>query len=138
MTGDEYTLQTLKDARALISDKSNWGQGAFESHDGRYCAMGAVYAVEEKLHLEAPTRPVYDPALWLRKVVHKWGGYGHSVTAFNDDNSHRKVLKMFDEAIHNLQLHITNTKMREAREAEETRQREAVKMLDSHDGELKA
>jgi len=79
------TSRKLRKARELISDPKKWGKGSYEK-DGRYCALGAVYACGGGAY------DLDDAALCL-------GGYLGSAISFNDTHSHDDVLALFDWAI---------------------------------------
>src|SRR3984885_49304 len=48
---DAVTLQVLTVGRALIEDRKDWGQRAYETRDGRRCAVGALRGASRLLHL---------------------------------------------------------------------------------------
>lgn len=99
-------LKVLKQAKALIEDKSNWTQKtyardcngdsvpAINSEAVCFCSVGAIANVTYQSaslakHLQAETY-VDNCALDL---------YGMTMVHVNDQLGHRAVMNMFDEAI---------------------------------------
>ena len=85
-------MTVLREARAMISDESQWVQGIYE-RDGRRCAMGALQAAGRTYR-----RAVRRDAAGALEQVARLNGH-HSVESMNDSVSHTEVLAMFDVAI---------------------------------------
>ena len=98
------TLQILKGARALISDKNVWAKYAMavdingrevsvESPDAAcFCSLGAIR--------RAAGCPNYSSdEMSAREAVRAVLTGGHSIASFNDTHTHDEVLDLFDRAI---------------------------------------
>jgi hypothetical protein len=98
-------LETLKAARALITDPAKWTQGAqardkrgqpFSTHNDNavcWCALGAIEKVADPYSEEA-----YEAAKKLRSI-----SPNGTVSDFNDTHTHVEVLALFDAAIAELE-----------------------------------
>ncbi|MDP9590618.1 UNVERIFIED_ORG: hypothetical protein J2W19_003182 [Shinella zoogloeoides] len=92
-------LETLQNARELISDQKRWTQKAFardasgnvvDSDDKAavcFCAAGAITKAANNLHVAVRARHAF------REVARQ------SVLDFNDSHTHAEVLAVFDLAI---------------------------------------
>lgn len=92
------TVEILREARDLISDRDRWCQGVEAlTKEGidvdarhpkaiRWCALGAVWKLPIK-HKD-----------WEDAVRVLYAGCG-SLTEFNDSHTHAEVLALFDDAI---------------------------------------
>jgi len=105
---DKTTVDVLREARALLSDRKHWTHHAYardarsvaveprDSRAARWCAMGALERV----------RPATDSAvitlaahMLARAVSGRQTGAAGTVMAVNDMRGYRFVLAMYDEAI---------------------------------------
>ncbi len=92
------TLETLKEARALIAEPETWTQdvGARDSLGQEteydlsdavsFCSLAAIYRV-------AGSSAMTD------KAISKLDEIMDGITYFNDGHTHAEVLQLFDEAI---------------------------------------
>lgn len=108
-------LQTLKKARALISDPKRFCTGTFaaDKHGGpvscmsprafMFCSEGACIRALGTNRL--PTRALESLEAAATKMVTERDGISGktAVWSLNDDLGHAAVLQMFDLAIHSLQ-----------------------------------
>lgn len=108
MTTD--VLSVLTKARALISKPENWCQYVFtqEVEDGitAFCARGAIYTTLEIDNDFYDKHSITDRPYCTELVKTLKGGRIHSdmnvtdiVAAYNNKNTHAKVLAMFDATI---------------------------------------
>ncbi|HJS84535.1 MAG TPA: hypothetical protein VJ779_03675 [Acetobacteraceae bacterium] len=81
-------------ARTLIASEEKWAKGRLRTHDGRFCAMGAVLQVSAL----GPGRHFRKPAFAYLRAVARQRNFS-TVEAMNDCSTHAEVLAAFDEAI---------------------------------------
>ena len=99
-------IRVLKEARELISKPENWTQGASARDSYRvscessalratcWCATGAIL----KTRTMAAYR-FYEPLLETLSAM----GQVVGIPRFNDSNTHRAVIKLFDDTIARLE-----------------------------------
>lgn len=104
------TLETLRQARALLARPHGWGKGRFmprRTHPDvpRYCAVGAIQHAAARI----PPASVLAAEAELNIALNKLYNYQFpGVTSFNDRRTTTKaqVLELFDHAIANLEITI--------------------------------
>lgn len=106
------TVEILQAARAKIEDPKHWTQGAlarnawgaktytFTENAVKWCATGAVAAITD----DCPEATDFELAIvFLKRAVEQfelhWRAAYTGPIDFNDNNSHERVLQMFDLAI---------------------------------------
>lgn len=109
------TKELLQKARDLIADKKNWVGGSLR-YDGRYCALGAVYAADGLTGERFIDYGIYpdvheyakaegEDAETIRQAVELLDKTTQDTTSrvtivdVNDMDGHAAVLDVFDTAI---------------------------------------
>lgn len=103
-------LETLKDTRGLLSDKSKWTNGGNYASDVDgawinplheaavcWCSLGAIMKITNKNAVSDPLVKACEKELGITVNAH--GGIVH----YNDEHTHKQVLKIFDKTIARLE-----------------------------------
>jgi hypothetical protein len=88
-------VNVLQAAKGLISNSKDWIKGDFMV-GGKYCAMGAIYAIEDVNETETCADKFLRDALEIRL-----GMGNRMVAAYNDapERTHEEIMSLYDQAI---------------------------------------
>ncbi len=99
-------LETLQQARALISDPNHWCIKHLSKHgpqgQQQFCAIGAVCHIAVKTTWEDALNALSKVAA-QRLGARRSGMPGEHIAEYNNSHTHAEVLSMFDEAIQSLE-----------------------------------
>jgi hypothetical protein len=87
-------VRLLNEARRLIENPDQWGQGHYRTVEGRRCAIRALCDASAMLD----SKPAGNVAGDLLDAVARRHGY-ITTESMNDQSTHEEVLAAFDEAI---------------------------------------
>jgi hypothetical protein len=87
-------LRVLEEARGLIAEREDWTQGAYTTHRGERCAVGALRDAASLLGDASAGLLAFE---LLREVARERGYPG--IEVMNDRSRHASVLSAFDAAI---------------------------------------
>ena len=98
-------VRTLRAARALITDKTHWGQGSAMGREHRFCALDALARVEGRENPYDCTSPALAQAarelLLMDATACEYVSSEsyQNVYTVNDHLGHAATLAMFDRAV---------------------------------------
>ena len=87
-------IRVLEEARGLIEETQDWGQGRYETLAGRRCAVGALRVASDLLDYGKAGEQAQE----ILAEIARAGGF-HDVENMNDHCSHDAVLAAFDAAL---------------------------------------